>query len=280
VLSTRQGREGHDAGHVPCHGLPSPLPGPAGAQHVAAAGVVDDATPAFSKATRTARVPEGRGPQKTAAAPERARVARQLEADLREKSGVENGGSRKARRLEKRHRGPKMGAAGRPPFSATRRGGAWLFAKAGPEKMAPADVGVRNRTLCFAASHFPRHAAAEAPETRPDRRMWLGTSRGQRPTVRSGRFLAGLHARAAAHALHSRRAPPPADVPTFSRAGGTRPRARAARCNGNAAARRCFFCQSGCAVMRRAVATRLAPTWHGRCTRAVPQLGFTLCGLW
>ena len=101
VLSTRQGREGHDAGHVPCHGLPSPLPGPAGAQHVAAAGVVDDATPAFSKATRAARVPEGRGPQKTAAAPERARVARQLEADLREKSGVENGGSRKARRREK-----------------------------------------------------------------------------------------------------------------------------------------------------------------------------------
>ena len=64
VISIRQGKENHDAGHVPCRGLPSPLPGPAGVQHMAAAGTVDDATPAFSKATRTARVSEGADIQK------------------------------------------------------------------------------------------------------------------------------------------------------------------------------------------------------------------------
>ena len=63
-----------------------------------------------------------------------------------------------------------------------------------------------------------------------------GSSRAAASAARraAGAFFPGFHSRAAAHALHSRRAPPPAGVHTFPRAGGTRPRARAARCSGAA----------------------------------------------
>ena len=161
----------------------------------------------------------GHGPQKTAAAPERARVARQLEADLREKSGAKNGGSRKARRLEKRHRGPKMGAAGRPPFSATRRGGAWFFrqGRAGENGTSRRRCGQQSIVLC--CEPLPA-ARGRGGRRRRGLAGECGSARAaaSAPRRAAGVFFAGRHARAAAHALHSRRAPPPADVPAFSRA--------------------------------------------------------------
>jgi len=92
-------------------------------------------------------------------------AARQLETELLQKERSKTGVAESVARAA-----PNWGPQGGALFcDAAERGSS---AKARPKKMTTADVGVRSRTVCLAASHFPRHMGA--PETWHGKRMRQG----------------------------------------------------------------------------------------------------------